>query len=90
MQFLELVLNGDKNLVKHLYDKNLRNYIKACKGMISKKRILMAYELIYEGDNNKAIKYYKEGKELAETYPIKGEVYMEMMLMDFLRKKIDN
>ncbi len=88
--FLELVLDGEKNLVRRLYDKNLRKYIKACKGMISKKRILMAYELLYEGDNEKAIKYFEEGKVLAATYPIKGEVHMEMMLMEFLLMKMDN
>lgn len=57
--------------------------------MINKKRVLMAYELIYNGNSQEVLKYYKEGKELALTYPIKGEVYMEIRLMDYILKMIN-
>lgn len=87
--FLELVLNGDKNLVKNMYTKDLIKYMKACKGMISKKRVAMAYELLYKENVEGALKAYEEGKALVETYPIKGEVYMETMVMDYLKERIN-
>ena len=49
----------------------------------------MAYEPIYNGNIKEALKYYKEGKELALTYPIKGEIDMEMRLMDYILKMIN-
>lgn len=82
--FLELVLNGESNLVQRLYNKELLKYINACKGMISKKRVEMSYELLFKRDINKARVIYEEGKALAKTYPIKGEIEMELMLMDYL------
>lgn len=87
--FLELVLNGEKDLVKNMYTKDLIKYMKACKGMISKKRVSMAYELLYKENVEGALKAYEEGKALAETYPIKGEVYMETMVMDYLKERIN-
>ena len=88
--FLELVLNGDRNLVERLYDKELIKYINACKGMISKKRVMMSYELLFNGDEEKAMELYEQGKALAKSYPIKGEVEMELMLMDYLNSIRNN
>lgn len=82
--FLELVLEEDKGLVEKLYDKELCKYIKACKGMISKKRVMMAYELLYNKDEKRAEELHEAGKALAKTYPIKGEIAMEIMLMDYV------
>lgn len=82
--FLELVLNGDRNLVERLYDKELIKYINACKGMISKKRVMMSYELLFNRDEEKAMELYEQGKALRKSYPIKGEIKMELMLMDYL------
>ena len=79
-----MVLNGESNLVQRLYNKELLKYINACKGMISKKRVEMSYELLFKRDINKARVIYEEGKALAKTYPIKGEIEMELMLMDYL------
>lgn len=82
--FLELVLNGDRDLVERLYDKELLKYMKACKGMISKTRVKMSYELLFKKDVKMAEELYQEGKALAKTYPIKGEIKMELMLMDYI------
>ena len=87
--FLELVYNCDKNFIDDLYDKSLRKYIKAAKFMISKKRILMAYEGFYNEDKNRALKYYEDTKHLAKEYPIKGEADMELMLIDWVKEKLN-
>ena len=55
--------------------------------MISKKRLHMAYEGFYNEDNNKALKYYDDGKQLAEIYPVKGEADMELMIMEWIKEK---
>lgn len=83
--FLELVLKGDKSLVENIYDKALVNFMKACKGMIDKKRVKMAYELLYNKDIEKANKIYEEAKATADKYPVKGEKIMEIMLMEYLK-----
>jgi hypothetical protein len=85
--FLELVENCDKSFIDDLYDKNLKRYIKAAKYMISKKRLLMAYEAFYNKDKEKALKRYEEAKKLAEKYPIKGDADTELMIMEWIRDK---
>ena len=86
--FLELVGNCDRNLIDSLYDKNLKKYIKAARFMISKKRLLMAYEAFYNNNKEKAMECYHELKELASDYPIKGESEMELMLANFIIEKL--
>lgn len=85
--FLELVGNCDKSFIDDLYDKNLKRYIKAAKYMISKKRVLMAYEVFYNKDKEKALKRHEEAKKLAEKYPIKGDADSELMIMEWIKDK---
>lgn len=86
--FLELVGDCDKEFIDKLYDKTLEKYIKAAKFMISKKRFLMAYEGFYNKDEDKALKYYEDLKQLAGKYPIKGEAEMELMIGDWMKGKL--
>lgn len=87
--FLELAYNCDKNFIDNLYDKNLKKYVKAAKFMIGKKKLLMAYEAFYNEDKNKALKYYEETKQLAKKYPIKGEADMELMLVEWVKERLN-
>lgn len=86
--FLELIGNCDKKLIDSLYDKNLKKYVKASKFMVSKKRLLMAYEAFYNENKDLAIKHYDELKDLANNYPIKGEADMELMLANWIRERL--
>ncbi|MBU3111914.1 site-2 protease family protein [Clostridium lacusfryxellense] len=88
--FLEITNNCDKTFIDDLYDKNLKKYIKAAKFMIGKKRLLMAYEGFYNKDKIKALKYYEETKQLAKSYPVKGEADMELMLVDWIKENLDD
>lgn len=85
--FLELIGNCDKELIDSIYDKSLKKYIKSAKFMISKKRILLAYEVFYNNNKENAKKYYDELKQLANKYPIKGEADMELMLANWILEK---
>ncbi len=87
--FLELVGECNKGFIDRLYNQQLKKYIKAAKFMIGKKRLLMAYEAFYNEDKAKALEYYKELKKLYESYPVKGEADMELMLADWIKDKIE-
>lgn len=87
--FLELVGNCDKTLIDDLYDKDLKRYIKSAKYMISKKRLLMAYEGFYNEDKSKALKYYEDTKQLAKKYPVKGDADMELMIVEWIKEKLN-
>ena len=83
--FLEIIGGCDSRRIEKLYGKSLRKYIDSSKFMLNKKRIMMAYEYIYKGNIDEGLKYYKELKELAEKFPIKGEVDMEIMLAEHIK-----
>lgn len=83
--FLEIIDGCGSRRIENLYDKNLQKYIDSSKFMLNKKRIMMAYEYIYKGNVDEGLKYYKELKELAEKFPIKGEVDMEIMLAEHIK-----
>ncbi len=87
--FLELIMDGDRELVENLYSKNLEKYIGTAKHMIGKKRFMMAYEGLYKEDKEKALAYYEEVKEMMKTYPNKAEAEMELMLADYVKDKME-
>lgn len=86
--FLELIGECDKNFIDRLYDKQLKKYIKSAKYMISKKRLLMAYEWFYNENRDQALKYYEDLKKLSNNYPIKGETDMELMIADWIKERV--
>lgn len=86
--FLELVGTCDKAFIDDLYDDSLKKYIKAAKFMLNKKRMLMAYEGFYNEDREKALEHYEAAKSLARKYPVKGEAELELMLIDWMKEKL--
>ncbi|MDR7857400.1 MAG: hypothetical protein RIN63_12490 [Tissierella sp.] len=86
--FLELIGECDKSFIDRLYDKQLKKYIKSAKYMISKKRLLMAYEYFYNENSDHALKHYEDLKKLSNSYPIRGEADMELMLGSWIKERI--
>lgn len=86
--YLELLGDCDRGFIDHLYDKNLKKYVKMAKHMINKKRILMAYEGFYNNDKEKALKYYKEMAEMKDKYPNKGDMEMELILAGHIKERL--
>ena len=82
--FLELIGDCNKEFIDRLYNKGLEKYIKDSKFMLNKGRLLMAYELIYNEDREKALEHYNDLKKLYEKYPNKGEAEMELMVADWV------
>ena len=88
--FLELVGECNKKFIDRIYNQQLKKYIKASKYMISKKRLLMAYEAFYNEDKAMALKHYQELKKIYDNYPVKGEADMELMIADWICSLLDN
>ncbi|ASW42305.1 site-2 protease family protein [Clostridium isatidis] len=84
--FYEII--GDRNIdkINKLFTKELKKYIKASKHSLSKKRLLYAYELLINKDENTAKKYLDEFEKIAKTYPYKGEVEGERELISFVKQ----
>lgn len=78
--FLELIGNVNKDFIDNLYGDTLKKYVSRDNFMLNKKRILIAYELYYNKDKDRALKYFEELKKMAKDHPIKGEVRMELDL----------
>lgn len=87
--FLELLGDCDKSFIDRLYNKDLKKYIKAAKFMISKNRLMMAYEAYYNENEIKALGYYEEIKDLAKRSPVKGDSDMEIMLANYIAEDIN-
>lgn len=87
--FLELIGSCHKAFIDELYHKKLKRYVQASKFAMSKKRFLMAYEGFYNGNRNKALEHYETAKKLAQKYPIKGEADTELMIMEWIKGKLD-
>ncbi|OLS02329.1 hypothetical protein [Tissierella creatinophila] len=87
--FLEIIGECDERKIDTIYSKNLKKYIKASKFMISKKRVMMAYEGLYKEKRESALVYLQELKKLSKMYPIKGEAKMEIMLANFIEKELE-
>lgn len=84
--FLELIGSCNKEVIDSIYDKELRKYLKACKFMLGKKRVMMAYEFFYNNNNEKALNYYEDTIKLSKKYPVKGDADMELMLVNWIKE----
>lgn len=87
--FLELIGNGNKEFIDSIYDKELRKYLKACKFMLGKKRVMMAYEFFYNNNKEKALNYYEDTIKLSKKYPVKGDADMELMLVNWIKETMN-
>ena len=88
--FMELIGDADPTKIDKIYDIDIQTYMSKMNLMPNKKRIFMAYEGIYKKNQEKAKAYYEELKQTASKYPLLGEAEMELMLADWLMKKIES
>ena len=79
------ILKGNIDKIEEIYTKELRNYIKATKFHISRKRLMYAYNLLVLKDKEKAEKSLIEFEKVKKSYPIKGEILMEEDVVNFIR-----
>ncbi|MER2110977.1 MAG: hypothetical protein ABS889_08545, partial [Desemzia incerta] len=63
----------------------LKTYIKKMTFLPNKKRLLMALEAHYYQNEEVMQQYFKELLKTAETYPVRGEAEMEIMLGNWVK-----
>lgn len=85
--FCEILGECREEVINELYTKELKKYIKATDCFISRKRLMYAYYLIIEKDNDKANKVLAEVEKVKKTYPVKAEVESELEIIDFIKEK---
>lgn len=86
--FCLIMMGSEDEKIRELYDKELQNYIRSTKKtMISKKRLMYAYYLLFEGSAEKARAEYEAAVKMEKTYPAKGEYLSEMDLMEYIRSE---
>ena len=86
--FFELMNMQRKDVIKDLYTRKMKSYIKTMSSVsINKKRLQYAL-CLYErkkGWEEELEKIYEEALKMRDTYPVKAEIEGEMEVFDFLR-----
>ncbi len=86
--FLEMVLYNRKEEVEKLYDDELKTYIKQTgKTMISTSRLMYAYYLLVEKDEEKAKAENEKFEMLCKNYPYAGDIAAEKRLLNAAEAK---
>ena len=86
--FCKIMNGAPAEEIDRIYDTELANFITAAgKTLISKRRQMYAYQLLYKNDTAAAEKEYQAAMKLKDTYPIEGEVTAELKLLDFIKSR---
>ncbi|MBO5448142.1 MAG: M50 family metallopeptidase [Ruminococcus sp.] len=87
LMFTDIVTGESKEKILENYDKDMQTYIKQTeKTYITRKRLMYAYYLITERDNDKAEAEYQAALKMKDTYPCKGEYDSEMEIIEFVKE----
>ncbi len=83
--YYEIMGECNAEKIKSIFDKKLREYIKATALYPSRKRLMYAYYLIHEDDEAKADKEYQQLIKVAETNPSRSEGAIELKEAERIR-----
>ncbi len=85
--FCKLINGASKETIEEIYDKDLQNYIKSSgKTMISRRKLMYAYWLIFEKNPENAKKEYDLAHKMKDTYPIKGDAESELAIIEYVKE----
>lgn len=87
LMFYEIIDKCRKEIIEKIYTKELKKYIKATASYVSRKRLMYAYELLVNKNEQEAQKRLVEFEKVAKTYPYSVEVDGEREVIDFIKKK---
>ncbi len=87
--FERIRIDSDEKEIKELYTKELKNYIKATKSYVSRRRLLYAYELLVNKDEKAAKKQREAFEKAAKVYPYTVEIEAERELLKSIDEKKD-
>ena len=71
--FVEIMCEHDMDIIDKLYSADVKRYVAETQNVLTRNRILMAYEAGVKNDLRVAHKHYMQIKNSVKTYPIKGE-----------------
>ncbi len=84
--FCKIMNSAPENEINELYDKSLKEYIRASgKTQIAKHRIMYAYYLLFANDKEAAQKEYETALAMKETYPSAGEIKSELSVIEYVK-----
>lgn len=84
--FCKIMNSAPENEINELYDKSLKEYIRASgKTQIAKHRIMYAYYLLFANDKKAAQKEYETALAMKETYPSAGEIKSELSVIEYVK-----
>lgn len=87
-----MIMNGcSSEEINKIYDNDIRQYIMITeKTYIMRKRLMYAYYLIIEKNQEKAKREYNSALQMQNTYPAKGEYLSEMDLIEYIRENFQH
>ncbi len=80
--YLELIGSCDSGVVKALYSKEIRKWLKSVKGYPSTHRVLYAYATRFAHDEKMAAKAAADFEKVCKIYPMLGEIETEKELFE--------
>lgn len=89
LMFCKIMNGAPAEEIEKLYDQELAKYIaSAGKTLISKRRLMYAYNLLIRHDAQAAEKEYQAAMQLKDTYPIEGEIISEFKIINDVKKRM--
>lgn len=85
--FYEIMGPCRREEIEKLYTKQLKKYIRATSSYVSRKRLMYAYVLLFQGDAVKAQKELEGFEKAARVYPYEIEVKCERELIALVDEK---
>ncbi|MHC1749329.1 MAG: M50 family metallopeptidase [Cellulosilyticaceae bacterium] len=85
LMFYEIIGLCRKEEIDKFYTKGLQKYIKATKSYITRRRLMYAYELIVENNQQAAQKHLIAFEKAAKNYPYASEVESERDLLTLIK-----
>lgn len=85
--FYEIMDKCRLDIVEALYTKQLQKYIKITSSYISRKRLLYAYEVLVNKNEEEAQRKLEEFESVAKTYPYKCELESEREILEMIDMK---
>lgn len=83
LMFCEIIL-GNYMEAEKLYEYEMKKYIEGTSNWPSRKRLMYAYYLLVEKDNEKAKKELKMFNRIKKTYPYKADIESEEEMIELL------
>lgn len=84
-----LLTDKDKSEIDQIFTKENKSLLKKYKALPPVHRVLYVYELLYNNNEENALKHKKDFEKIAKKYPYKQELVGEIEIMQLARSKFE-